>query len=409
MPNPEKEKIRLVIVDDISNTRDNIIHLLEFEEDIEVIASVGTGQEAIDICAKSDPDVVLMDINMPDLDGIKATELIRSTDTSAQVIMLTVQGEISYMRKAMIAGARDYLTKPPEPDELISTIRRSAAFAREERKRKQAERAALLAASGASQEIPKNGQLVMVYAPKGGSGVTTLSVNIACALQNLEGRTLLLDANTQYGDIPMFINQNSRYCLLDFTSRADQLDSEVIADLVMQHKSSEMDVILGTPKFEQAEQIQAEALGVVLDALLLEYKYIVADMPRQIDDLFLTILDRVSVIVVPIMQDLPAIRNAQVFLDLMSTLNISREKILMVMNKADRRISITADRISKNLKLPIEFEVVLDEKTVLNSINRGIPYTLDLEETEIKKQTLDIARKVVGMVTPVTNTDLRKS
>jgi len=409
MPNPEPAKIRLVVVDDISNTRDNIIQLLEFETDIDVIASVGSGQEAIDVCEKSDPDVVLMDINMPDMDGIKATEIIHSKDTSAQVIMLTVQGEISYMRKAMIAGARDYLTKPPEPDELISTVRRAAAFARDERKRRQVERAALLAASAVGEPAKKNGHLVMVYAPKGGSGVTTLSVNVACALQTLDGKTLLLDANNQYGDVPMFINQNSRYNILDFTTRAEQLDSEVIGNLVMHHKSSDLDVVLGTPKFELAEQIQAESLGIALDALLLEYKFIVADLPRQIDDLFLTTLDRTSLIIVPIMQDLPAIRNAQIFLDLMNTLNISKEKILMVMNKADKRISISADRISKNLKIPIEHEIILDEKTVLTSINRGIPFTIDSEDTEIKRQTLNVARKVMELVNPESEIEQRKS
>lgn len=409
MPNPDLAKIRLVVVDDISNTRDNIIHLLEFETDIDVIASVGSGQEAIDVCEKSDPDVVLMDINMPDMDGIKATEIIHSRDTAAQVIMLTVQGEISYMRKAMIAGARDYLTKPPEPDELISTIRRAAAFARDERKRRQAERAALLAASAAGEPIQQSGHLVMVYAPKGGSGVTTLSVNVACALQAMAGKTLLMDANNQYGDVPMFINQNSRYSILDFTTRADQLDSEVIASLVMRHKSSDLDVVLGTPKFELAEQIQAESLGIAIDALLLEYKFIVADLPRQIDDLFLTILDRASLIIIPIMQDLPAIRNAQIFLDLMNTLNISKDKILMVMNKADKRISISAERISKNLKIPIEHEINLDEKTVLTSINRGIPFTIDTEETEIKRQTLDVARKVMELASSEIESDQRKS
>jgi len=267
----------------------------------------------------------------------------------------------------------------------------------------------LLAASAVGEPAKKNGHLVMVYAPKGGSGVTTLSVNVACALQTLDGKTLLLDANNQYGDVPMFINQNSRYNILDFTTRAEQLDSEVIGNLVMHHKSSDLDVVLGTPKFELAEQIQAESLGIALDALLLEYKFIVADLPRQIDDLFLTTLDRTSLIIVPIMQDLPAIRNAQIFLDLMNTLNISKEKILMVMNKADKRISISADRISKNLKIPIEHEIILDEKTVLTSINRGIPFTIDSEDTEIKRQTLNVARKVMELVNPESEIEQRKS
>lgn len=383
----DKNKIHLVVVDDIANTRDNIIHLLEFEDDIEVIASVGSGKEAIEVCQRLDPEVVLMDINMPEMDGIKATENIHNINSVAQVIMLTVQGEISYMRKAMLAGARDYLTKPPEPDELITTIRRAAEFAREERQKKREAHTAILASRGLTIDEKSPGNLIMVYSPRGGTGVTTLSVNLAVALQRSIGSTLLLDANIQYGDIPMFVNQNSRFNLLDFTTRASELEPDVIQELVMKHTPSGIHVIPATPRFEQAEQIQSDQLGIVIEKLLDEYRAIVVDTPRVIDEHFLTYLDHVSLIVVPITQDLPAIRNTQLFLELLQSLNFDRKNVIIVLNKSDKRISITADRISKNLKIPIDHEIILDEKTVINSVNRGIPYYLDPADLEIKNQT----------------------
>lgn len=392
----EKNKIQLVIVDDIANTRDNISHLLEFESDIEVIASVGSAAEAIERCQKLDPDVVLMDINMPEMDGIKATELIRTNNSVVQVIMLTVQGEISYMRKAMLAGARDYLTKPPEPDELISTIRRAADFAKEERVKRQAARNAILAEKQGDEQHP--GHLVMVYSPKGGTGVTTVCVNLACALQKQRGKTLLIDANLQYGDVPMFLNQNSRYNLLDLTSRADQLDSEVIEELTMVHTASELRVIPSPPRFEQAEQIQSEQLGNVIERLLTEFETIIVDTPRVINEHFLTLLDHTSIIIVPITQDLPAIRDAQLFIDLLRSLNFNLDHVVLILNKSDKRISISAARISKNLKVPIDHEIELDEKTVLNSVNRGIPFYLEETPNVLKGQIEGIAEKVSKML-----------
>ena len=73
----DTEKIRVVIVDDIAETRENIRKLLQFEPDVEVVGVARTGREAIDISKDVKPDVLLMDINMPDMDGIAATEIIR--------------------------------------------------------------------------------------------------------------------------------------------------------------------------------------------------------------------------------------------------------------------------------------------------------------------------------------------
>ena len=107
------DKIRVIIVDDIAETRENIRKLLQFESDIEVVGVARTGREGIDLTEEISPDVVLMDINMPDMDGITATETIRKEVPFAQIVILSVQGDPNYMRRAMLAGARDFLTKPP--------------------------------------------------------------------------------------------------------------------------------------------------------------------------------------------------------------------------------------------------------------------------------------------------------
>src|SRR5512145_674764 len=130
---PPSEKIRVMIVDDVSETRENVRKLLQFESDVDVVGVARTGKEAIQLSLDLNPDVVLMDINMPDMDGISATEAIRSKQPAVQVVILSVQGDQNYMRRAMLAGARDFLTKPPMGDELISAIRRAGSMAQSER------------------------------------------------------------------------------------------------------------------------------------------------------------------------------------------------------------------------------------------------------------------------------------
>src|SRR4030067_2728137 len=129
----DSEKIRVVIVDDIAETRENIRKLLQFEPDVEVVGVARTGREAMDISKDVKPDVLLMDINMPDMDGIAATEIIRKMVPYTQIVILSIQNDPNYMRRAMLAGARDFLTKPPTIDELNAAIRRAGINAREER------------------------------------------------------------------------------------------------------------------------------------------------------------------------------------------------------------------------------------------------------------------------------------
>ena len=119
----EKHVIKVLIVDDIQETRENIKKLLSFEEEFKVVGSVGTGREALSVTLETRPDIVIMDINMPDMDGIQATNEITKAVPTAAVIMMSVQTDADYMRKAMQAGARQFLGKPIDPDELYSTIR----------------------------------------------------------------------------------------------------------------------------------------------------------------------------------------------------------------------------------------------------------------------------------------------
>ena len=100
-------RIRVVIVDDVPESRENVERLLRFEPDIEIIGHAARGQEAIDIAISREPDVMLMDVNMPDMDGIQATSVISAQVPNTGVIMMSVLNEPDILRRSMLAGARD--------------------------------------------------------------------------------------------------------------------------------------------------------------------------------------------------------------------------------------------------------------------------------------------------------------
>src|SRR5512134_1289054 len=95
------ENTRVLIVDDVAETRENVKKLLQFEADVDVVGAARSGKEGIQLAHELNPDVVLMYINMPYIDGITATETIRQRQPHVQVIILSVQGDQNYMRRAM--------------------------------------------------------------------------------------------------------------------------------------------------------------------------------------------------------------------------------------------------------------------------------------------------------------------
>lgn len=373
------EKIRVLVVDDVAETRESVRKLLQFESDIEVVAAARTGREAIQFTLETNPDVVLMDINMPDMDGIAATEAIRQKMPFVQVVILSVQGDQNYMRRAMLAGARDFLTKPPMPDELVAAIRRAGKMAREER----AKTNQMLAAApngrgrGATSGVVTPGKIIMVYSPKGGMGCTTLAVNLAVALCNDETRVVLVDANLQFGDVAIFLNEQGKNTILDLAPRADELDPDIVEEVMIKNAASGVHILASPSRPEYGEKVSAEQFTKLLQYLRQLYAYIVVDTSTYLSDITLSVLDVSDSVVLVTTQDIPSIKNARLFLDLLSTLNIPVEKVTFVMNKYNKQITITPEKIGESLKQQISAVIPLDDRTVIPAVNRGVPFMLD--------------------------------
>ena len=121
-------KIRVLIADDHAAVRHGLRSLLDLHDDIEVVGEARDGLEAVDLASRCLPDVVLMDLAMPEMDGIVATRRIRSANPSTQVVVLTSFGEDEKVIFAVKAGASSYLLKNVSPADLIKAIQ--AAYRR---------------------------------------------------------------------------------------------------------------------------------------------------------------------------------------------------------------------------------------------------------------------------------------
>jgi pilus assembly protein CpaE len=390
------DKIRVIIVDDVSETRENVRKLLQFESDVDVVGAARTGREAIQLSQELNPDVILMDINMPDMDGISATEAIRSKQPAVQVVILSVQSDQNYMRRAMLAGARDFLTKPPMGDELISAIRRAGAMAQSERSKQVPVQVAPALGSNVlapGYGMPK-GKVVTIYSPKGGAGCTTIAVNLALTLHNEDTRVALVDGNLQFGDVAVFVNEQGKNTIIDLAPRADELDPEIVEEVMLKHAGSGLHILAAPSKPEYAEKVTSNQFSSVLEYLRQMYAYVVVDTASLLTDVTLSAIDVSDLVVLVTTQDIPSIKNCRLFLDLSLTLGIERDRVLFTMNRYDKRINITPERVAENLKQEVSSVIPLDEATVMKAVNRGVPFVMDSKNQPASRGIFSLAENV---------------
>jgi DNA-binding NarL/FixJ family response regulator len=118
-----QDNIKILIADDHSMIREGLKQLIELEDDIQVVSQAGDGLEALEgICAYN-PDVVLLDINMPNMNGLQVLQEIKRRDIDTKVLVLTIHNEVEYLYKAVEIGVQGYVLKDSESDVLISAIR----------------------------------------------------------------------------------------------------------------------------------------------------------------------------------------------------------------------------------------------------------------------------------------------
>jgi pilus assembly protein CpaE len=378
MSEQPEDTIRVLIVDDIAETRENIRKLLQFETDIQVVGSARSGEEALQVAADIEPDVVLMDINMPDMDGIEVTEALLKEVPYAQVVMLSVQSEADYMRRAMLAGARDFIAKPPSGDELIRTIRVVSERAKEQKEKLSAPVPAIRVPGTApfgGETGQLEGKLLAVYSSKGGVGCTMLATNMALGLNTEETPAVIVDANLQFGDVAVSLNLQVKNSLVDLAARSDELDRDYVEDVLITHETG-LKVLAAPPRPEMADEVQADQLRRVLQFLKRNFAYVIVDTSSTIDDVTLAVLDGCDVLMVVATPDIPSIKDSRLLFDLLSVLEFPRERVFFVLNKMERKTGISAEAVAENLKRPVEAEIPSDERIVSASMNKGVPLIL---------------------------------
>lgn len=385
--------IKILVVDDIADTGSQISKLLAFEPDMEVVGVASSGPEALQLAASVFPDVVLLDINMPDMDGIETAERLTRQAPSAAIVMMSVNGEADYVRRAMLAGARAYLIKPFSSDELISMVRDVYV-------RRPVNAGLMPVGPGVGSPVATtesgSHRLVAFFSPKGGVGTSTLAVNTAVAAAELKKSAAIVDASLQFGDVGVLLNLNPlRGSVADLLPEMQQGVFDGLDSGLMRHPTG-VTALLAPPSPEVADMVTTEILRSTLERLRTQYELVVVDCPALLNDHALAVLDVADMIVCVLSLDITAIKSARAFVEVAERLGYGEDKMRFVLNRADSSHGIRLEDVERSLGRKVESMVVSDGRAALHALNHGIPFVAGNKRAQVSQDVVKLTRSILG-------------
>jgi pilus assembly protein CpaE len=385
--------IKVLIVDDIPETRDHLSRLLGLERDLDVAGTAGTGEEAIKVAMELRPDVIVMDINMPGMDGVQAAEIISQRLPTCPIIMMSVHGEVDQLKRAISAGAREFLVKPFSGDEFSASIR--TVFERELTRRTQFE-SNLPAVPAPSAGDEGDHQVIAVFSPKGGAGRTTIATNLAVALhRDIGARVCLVDANLQFGDVGVLLNLNPKDRSIAEAVETGEPDGDIVDSVLVDH-STGIHVLLAPPSPEGADLVTPAYMRKIVEHLRIGHEFVVIDLPSGLSDLSLAVMDAADTILVLTALEITTIKNVRLFLEVTEQLEYARSKIRLVINRADAAQGIRIADLEASVRRPIDGTIVSDGRLSVLAVNRGVPFVVSHPDSVLSRDVTKLARTLAG-------------
>lgn len=397
------DTIRLLIVDDMAETAQNVQKLLHFERDIRVVGIAASGREAIQKADQLRPDVILLDINLRDMDGIEVAEEI-GKQISTCIVMMSVQSEPEYFSQAMSVGARGYLVKPFTSEKLVRTIRRAI----EGMPPPQPPPIPSQRGGGGYEQPSQAGglhKIVAVYSPKGGAGTSVLAANLAIALQQQTQKSVVLvDANLQNGDAHVLLNINTSSSIDDLREAGiGSIDQDVISGTVIKHAESDIGVLRAPLSPETAELFTSDATKAILVELRDHFDYVIIDTGSSFTEATLTVLEVADLVIALTTLEVTTIHRVSQFFQLAERVGISLSKVRLVCNRVEQYYGIRPNQVESQLRRRFFAQIPEDEKLVVASINRGVPFQISQKSAPISRAVQTLATRTVEVLQPPPN------
>ncbi len=347
-------------------------HLINYAED---------GVSGITQARTMKPDLIITDVVMPDINGYEVTRQLRRDPQflATPILVLTAQSGLQDKLKAFESGADDYLSKPFEPAELVARV---SALLR---------RAELTPPAMPAQDAGEGGRMIAVHSLRGGTGCSTLAVNLGISLAGLWGRTILLDLTMTAGQVALMLNKNLRRTWADIARfKAGEVDVDSLNSVISVHESGV--AFIAAPTFpEEGEAMRGDTLLEALAILKKQYDYIVADLPHDFGEIALSALDFADNILLVGAPDMASVRATAAALDSYTKLGYPKEKIKPVLNATFPRSSLSKEKIEAAMGMDFVASIPYVPDLILEAINLGRPLVSDKPQEPISALLEDFA------------------
>ncbi|QGU00105.1 Type II/IV secretion system ATPase TadZ/CpaE, associated with Flp pilus assembly [Candidatus Syntrophocurvum alkaliphilum] len=388
------KKIKLLLADDNEHMRASLKELLELDDSIDIVGEAKDGKDVLDKIDNMEPEIIIMDVNMPTIDGIETTKQITFKYPQISVIMISVNDEQHNFKQAMLAGAKEYLIKPISPNELISTVKNVAEFnrARLSTAPPREEKVEIENITSAlNEDINK---LITVFGAKGGVGKSIISTNLAVELaQKYKEQVGVIDLDVQFGDVSVIMNIYPRKTISELVQE-DKLSKELLIEYIYERNGVQ---ILAAPnKPEYAELVTPDSVSNVINLFKEMHHYTIIDMPSFIDENSLAALEAADTILLVVTLDLPTIKNVKKGLELLKPLELL-SKTKLILNRSSGVAGIEPRDVEKVLDMKIDAEIPSDGKLVISSLNQGVPLVKLNPRATISKSIANLMRLIESL------------
>jgi pilus assembly protein CpaE len=376
------DRIRILLADDEAKFRELVRTYLASRPEFEIVAEAGDGSEAVAAALEHKPAVILCDVNMPVMDGLEVTQRLFAALPDAVILVVSGNEYDAFSKKAIAAGARDYVSKPVDLPQLAQKILDTLARAQELAR----------SASQRKKEEENASKLFGFYSPKGSAGSTSLAVNAALELARSKQRVLLIDLNLQFGDVEFLLDLKTKVSLSDMIDEAGEFLTYKIAGGAESHSSGVRCVY--QHKLEHAEMVTAAHVGSLMKYARghKDFDFILVDLPRQLEERTLSAIDALDTFFLVVTEDYLAVKNAKLCKELFAKLGYTDKKLKVLVNKVAG--GTPATHVQTHLGAPFA-TFPLEAKLFEQAVKAGFPPIIEHPSAPFSRAVADLVGRAM--------------
>ena len=351
-----------------------------------VLGEAGYGIEAVALAKETEPDVVVVAIEEPLIRALQTVQAVADLLPQSPIIVYSSIRDANSMRKAMLAGVKDYLVTPVKEEELISSIH--AVLAQEERRRARI--------AGELDEPVACGIVITVFGAKGGIGKTTISTNLATALvQKTNQSAVLVDLDTRFGDVAILMDIPVERSIADLVMPEDEINREILQECIYVHNTG-VAVLPAPIRPTDWRNVHAGHIERVVALLAQMYDYVILDTPGTFNDIVARALELATLVLLVATVDMASLKDTLLALDMLRSWNFPQEKVKLVINATNDGSNVQPQDVKRMLGRDVFWSIPYD-RNISAATQLGMPVVVAKPQSKAAESMVELAYALSGV------------